>query len=760
MGPWERLKLSPFQKWKYYGLPPWKFFIAILLIISSTVTIYQLSSTLTPYQRAQTENWEAMLIPDDIDSNSDSQGVKTTYLIYTVDEFMACLSEYVATYYALNTTVVGNYEYLRDDDDNAVNPIVMTVTSYEYGPQVFNPDVEDFDTSSITSTYYLMSANDTGPFQNASTRLTQIHSLIRMTLQFDVKNLGYNNGYRTCYVDTVHASYEFYYRGRIELSMQPSIYICTEQYALSLWNRQYISLVICLGITGMFSAILQILHFKAVYKHISLFQLAKSKSKEQFKDLTWSEKMEFFNFWFLTTSIANVSNIIGCIYVMSLLLIASSQKSWNVPLFFIGLGCMFSWISSIQFFEYFPNYYSLILTLRKSAPRVLAFLVGVTPVFLGFAYFGVAYFSTGSSLFSNVDKSSVALFALLNGDVIHDVFDNIYPISPVLSRIYLYVFISLFIYAVLNIFIAIVEDAFFAAKQEQIKETKEDAQQHHFAVHDLDVVGLVAGPPIPITGSMIRRDEDSRMESLLGSASRRYQHPSYHHQQHHGHRPTVNVTANVNLKTAASLDGAISELDEHDLSEVDEDDSLDEDDEDDDGAEREDVMEEDTYGDIHGNMSAKQAQHLTSSSSSVVVHRNLFKPTPKDSPTQHNELTVPLISSLRHSQMSRSERLLLQTNLDPTAQQRQHRHDAFFKILRQLLASHNQQFLADIQDILFNISTDLRPPHSFDHFPCGFKDCIYCHLKTMLQANLTTLRDNVGQSIKKTVHAQTKPQIH
>ncbi len=29
-------------------------------------------------------------------------------------------------------------------------------------------------------------------------------------------------------------------------------------------------------------------------------------------------------------------------------------------------------------------------------------------------------------------------------NVIHDVFDNIYPISPVLSRIYLYTFISLY----------------------------------------------------------------------------------------------------------------------------------------------------------------------------------------------------------------------------------------------------------------------------------------------------------------------------
>jgi hypothetical protein len=31
----------------------------------------------------------------------------------------------------------------------------------------------------------------------------------------------------------------------------------------------------------------------------------------------------------------------------------------------------------------------------------------------------------------------VTLFALLNGDVIHDVFDELFPILPIVSRVYL-----------------------------------------------------------------------------------------------------------------------------------------------------------------------------------------------------------------------------------------------------------------------------------------------------------------------------------
>jgi hypothetical protein len=94
--------------------------------------------------------------------------------------------------------------------------------------------------------------------------------------------------------------------------------------------------------------------------------------------------------------------------------------------------------------------------------------------------------------FADVGAACVTLFALLNGDVVHDVIDDIYPVrharthsvlmahrcayltcplwaerpqvAPFISRVYLFTFICLFIYAVLNIFIAIIEDAFFASK--------------------------------------------------------------------------------------------------------------------------------------------------------------------------------------------------------------------------------------------------------------------------------------------------------
>jgi len=697
-------------------MPPWKFFIQIVLIITTTVNIYEISNTLTPYSRAQAINWQSMSIPESI--SHTVTGTETTYYIYTVDELMTCISYFVSRYYSLNTTVVGSYRYIHVDDDpsNSIQPVTLSITSFKYPTQIFDPNNDDFDDTTISESYELTTNTDLGPFNNESNRLHLVQSLQSMAMTFEVNNLGYNHGFRTCYVDTVTQKYNFKYRGRIDLIMEPSVVICDEQYDNSLLQREYAILVIFLVSTVALSALLQFLHIKAVFKHISIFQLAKSKKKEQFRGLSFADKLEFFNFWFITTTIANAGNIIGSLWLLNMLLNIKSGNEWQVPLFFTGLGCMFTWISGIQYFEMFPEYYALILTLRKSAPRVLAFLVGVMPVFLGFAYFGVAFFSTGSELFSDVDHASVALFALLNGDVIHDVFDDIYPISPTLSRIYLYTFISLFIYAVLNIFIAIVEDAFFAAKQETELEIEEDVAQKDMNVYNLDVVGLVAGPPVPVTNSMMHfNDEDShrRMDSLIGI------HPV-------GMLSDSDLMSNMNVNTRGTSKTVplIQQSPQF-------------------------------FGHSYGNSMAsvlssdhEDHDHSTDNLSAATSPRKSKHRKGK------SELAVPLISPARLERATKSERILLQTFGDSNVETRQVRHQEFVKVLGQMVASYNKQFLNEIKGILSSVPVELRPPHSFDHYPCGFNDCVYCQVKTLLQSNLQTLRNNVVHSIENGINGQ------
>merc|ERR1711907_55717 len=130
-------------------------------------------------------------------------------------------------------------------------------------------------------------------------------------------------------------------------------------------------------------------------------------------------------------------------------------------------GCSLLWVNLVRYLQYNRNYYMVILTIRYAAPRVLRFLVGVLPIMMGYAFFGMTYFGSESDRFSTFGASMVTLFAVLNGDVIRETFLNLFPVYPVISQIYLYSFICLFIYVVLNVFIAIVEEAFFMSRRSQ-----------------------------------------------------------------------------------------------------------------------------------------------------------------------------------------------------------------------------------------------------------------------------------------------------
>lgn len=123
------------------------------------------------------------------------------------------------------------------------------------------------------------------------------------------------------------------------------------------------------------------------------------------------------------------------------------------------------WSCLVGYLEHNSHIYSIVLTLKWGAPRVLQFLIGVSPIFLGYALFGTIYFGARIKEFGSMSASMATLFAVLNGDVILDTFDalDLHHFS-VSGKLYLYSFIALFIYVVLNIFVAIVEEAFFATR--------------------------------------------------------------------------------------------------------------------------------------------------------------------------------------------------------------------------------------------------------------------------------------------------------
>mmetsp|Transcript_84971 Transcript_84971/g.197583 ORF Transcript_84971/g.197583 Transcript_84971/m.197583 type:complete len:130 (-) Transcript_84971:16-405(-) len=71
-----------------------------------------------------------------------------------------------------------------------------------------------------------------------------------------------------------------------------------------------------------------------------------------------------------------------------------------------------------------------------------------------------------SRVFESPAAAAATLFSLMNGDMVHEAFDEVHGIGgaserrEMLAQVYLYVFLFIFIYEILNVNISIVTDAY------------------------------------------------------------------------------------------------------------------------------------------------------------------------------------------------------------------------------------------------------------------------------------------------------------
>ncbi len=173
-----------------------------------------------------------------------------------------------------------------------------------------------------------------------------------------------------------------------------------------------------------------------------------------------------FNTWQYIALAGNIFQVLGS----SLYLVDVRQRSpANIV---IGFGCFFSWLNILRYLQYNAQYFTLFTSLMKSLPSVVKFMVGVMPLFLGYAFFASAVFWQ-SNRFSSMSRTMYTQFALLNGDGIYDCFFDLSYLNFALGHIYLYSFIILFICVVQNLFFTIVQKVY--AESRKSPETGSDS---------------------------------------------------------------------------------------------------------------------------------------------------------------------------------------------------------------------------------------------------------------------------------------------
>ena len=105
----------------------------------------------------------------------------------------------------------------------------------------------------------------------------------------------------------------------------------------------------------------------------------------------------------------------------------------------------------------------MLASFGKSAPFVARALISMIPLFIGYAFLGMAIFWE-SRRFGDFSVSCYTLFALMHGDMIWDTYNDMIQIDSVLAQIYLYSWIFISISVIANIFTIIIEEGFMKQK--------------------------------------------------------------------------------------------------------------------------------------------------------------------------------------------------------------------------------------------------------------------------------------------------------
>jgi len=111
----------------------------------------------------------------------------------------------------------------------------------------------------------------------------------------------------------------------------------------------------------------------------------------------------------------------------------------------IGIGCALIWITTMKYLQTSRSYSQIHRTFGKSMGLILRNAAGMLPIFIGFTFLGVTIFWR-SGRFSNLDIGMFTLFAVMNGDMIFDTYNDLIGIRFLVAIIYTYSFIFIAIW--------------------------------------------------------------------------------------------------------------------------------------------------------------------------------------------------------------------------------------------------------------------------------------------------------------------------
>jgi hypothetical protein len=204
------------------------------------------------------------------------------------------------------------------------------------------------------------------------------------------------------------------------------------------------------------------------------------------EDLSFIEKVKFFDVFLILMMIGNVFQILGSIIsIYQNYTPQDSSTLVNINEASIGLGCTCCWFNIIKYLSFNKQFKATTSLLANSATDFIKFLIGVVPLYMAFVFLGRCLF-WNIEKFESTNHAIVALFAIMAGDIIDETYTDTNA-EGVLSTIYMTVWLILFMSAVHNVFISIISEGF----RNKFLEDRYQEMFNLYALGDKDAVKQV-----------------------------------------------------------------------------------------------------------------------------------------------------------------------------------------------------------------------------------------------------------------------------
>ncbi|XP_071777844.2 mucolipin-3-like [Centroberyx gerrardi] len=465
--------MNPCEKYRARGRKPWKLMLQILKI--AIITIQLVSFGLSNEMMVTFKDENLMTFRHLFLRGYKDQKLGR-YSLYTKTDVYDHIHYIINRYINLQNLTVGNHAYERTD--GAYTPLSVCQEFYRNGS--IDPGNETFDIDphiekDCISIYPMQSFDNDSLARHLNFSL-DFKRLLSVNIYLTLKAINL----QTVRHHELPDCYDFHimiifdnraHSGRIKVDVENDvgIYECRDWNVAGTSGKNdhllllFDSLVILACFTSLILCTRSIINGIQLQFEYNIFFHAYYN-----KIVSWSDRMEFVNGWYILIIVSDTLTIAG-----SALKIGIQTKyltNYDVCSILLGTATMLVWVGVIRYLGFFKKYNILILTLRAAFPNVIRFSCCAAMIYLGYCFCGWIVLGPYHDKFRTLDKVTECLFSLINGDDMYATFLKMREKSYMVwlfSRLYLYTFISLFIYMVLSLFIALITDTYETIKHHQ-----------------------------------------------------------------------------------------------------------------------------------------------------------------------------------------------------------------------------------------------------------------------------------------------------